>query len=302
MYLTTKKKILIIFILTCIFILCGLANKVKAKTFSDFSINPQLFCLDRGYCFRSNNEYSSISTVSVTKTSVSGNENAGKYLSEDDNCISLAYIISQLYNKTTDFPNNPKYGKTSIGGYVPQVAVWKVLTPNAPLPSTSSNYETEGKNLAYKAQAYTNFVKSIGKDYSPKIEKDASFSIENGYIGPFTIQYNSESYENVTYGDIVSMQLKSNSTTYEFTKYIKKNGEYVKINRMPKSGEKFYIKMKNQNPEDTSFTLSIKQEGIIEGTIEFIVYKSTAKNSGWQYQPNSNETVFFVFVKCNRCI
>ena len=65
MYLTTKKKILIIFILTCIFILCGLANKVEAKTFSDFKTNPELFCLDRGYCFRSNNEYSSISTVSV---------------------------------------------------------------------------------------------------------------------------------------------------------------------------------------------------------------------------------------------
>lgn len=298
MYVTTKKKILIIFILTCIFILCGLANKVEAKTFSDFKTNPELFCLDRGYCFRSNNEYSSTSTVRVTKTNVLGNEDAGENIS-NDNCISLAYIISQLYNKTTDFPNNPKYGKTSIGGYVPQVAVWKILTPKKPLPSTSSNYETEGKNLAYKAIAYKNFVKSIGKDYSPKIEKDASFSIENGYIGPFTIQYNSESYENVTYGDIVSMQLKSNSTTYEFTKYIKKNGEYVKINRMPKSGEKFYIKMKNQNPEDTSFTLSIKQEGIIEGTIEFIVYKSTAKNPGWQYQPNNNETVFFEKVSLN---
>ena len=212
MYLTTKKKILIIFILICIFILCGLANKVEAKTFSDFKTNPELFCLDRGYCFRSNNEYSSISTVSVTKTSVSGNENAGKNIS-NDNCIKLSYIISQLYNKTTDFPNNPKYGKTSIGGYLPQVAVWTVLTPDKPLPSTSSSYETEGKNLAYKANAYTKFVNIIGKDYSPKIEKDASFSIEDGYIGPFIIKYKGPAtyqYETepvVTYGEI-TMQLK----------------------------------------------------------------------------------------------
>ena len=98
MYVTTKKKILIIFILTCIFILCGLANKVEAKTFSDFKTNPELFCLDRGYCFRSNNEYSSTSTVRVTKTNVLGNEDAGENIS-NDNCISLAYIISQLYNK-----------------------------------------------------------------------------------------------------------------------------------------------------------------------------------------------------------
>ena len=134
-----------------------------------------------------------------------------------------------------------------------------------------------------------NFVKSIGKDYSPKIEKDASFSIENGYIGPFTIKYtgpasyqdtSTEPVVTVTYGEI-TMQLRSNNsnTSIAFDKYKKNdNGEYDKITGIPENGTKFYIKMKNQNPEDTSFTLSIKQEGIIEGTIEFIVYKSNAKN------------------------
>lgn len=268
-----KNRFCVIIMLSLIFIfILSLKNILYGKAFSDFPTDSKVYCLNRGKAFSaSDDNYTSIASFTINGKTISPStftppSEYAKLLKDlklpgnETNFYKIAYIILNIYSD-----------KQSIGGSPNQVAIWRITSPNEPLPATSTSFISDGNELLGKATVYANWIKSFNGE--PVLDSSSAV-LDNGYIGPFTLTYTPKAtgtYNGKTYSyGAIKMNFGGVSVSKVYTK---SSGTYTEmsVNSIKSDETKFYIK-KPSSVSGTSALLLITQDGPIKA--EFQIYHS----------------------------
>ena len=299
-----KRIIFILLIFLFIIIFNYLLPKIIYGAFNDsinvadFKTDPKMFCTNRGYMFNPQNRYFQIAKISTGKnitkewdSSYPANSiaiNLNKIFSNIDNIdYKIAYIL--YCNKAID-------SKSSIGATPTQVAIWKLLTPDKALPSTSKPYISTGNGILDRAKAYANFVNEI-KDYDGAydinlIKCDGFQTGSNGYIGPFKLTYVKGVDGDYEYGD-PELKMTYGTSNVDFGIYLKKSdGSFKQLESVPDSGDKFYVKINNS--QTGTYKLKAIQDGLITTTFTIWHTPPTTSNIEGYYTANIDGKQIYV--------